>query len=153
MSVPEANALSPAPVMINALIERSALMLSQIEAICSYMAKVSALRACGRLKVIRAMPSSTVWIRSSSVLMGAFRSDALADRGHLLVHGKGQRVARLWPVEGDTGDAVLDRMDQVFIGAHGSVHGNALPFVSLVVAVRSESYRMDLLLGRLRSSQ
>ena len=59
MSVPEANALSPAPVMISALIERSALMLSQITAICSYIAKVSALRACGRLKVIRAMPSVT----------------------------------------------------------------------------------------------
>jgi hypothetical protein len=59
MSVPEANALSPAPVRIIALIERSALMLSQIAAICSYIAKVSALRARGRLKVRRAMPSST----------------------------------------------------------------------------------------------
>ena len=59
MSVPEANALSPVPVRIIALIERSALTLSQIAAICSYIAKVSALRACGRLKVSRAMPSST----------------------------------------------------------------------------------------------
>ena len=59
MSVPEANAFSPVPVRIIALIERSALTVSQIAAICSYIAKVSALRACGRLKVSRAMPSST----------------------------------------------------------------------------------------------
>ena len=59
MSVPDANALSPAPVRIIALIERSAFTVSQIDAICSYMAKVSALRACGRLNVSRAMPSST----------------------------------------------------------------------------------------------
>ena len=59
MSVPDANALSPAPVRIIALIERSLLTVSQIAAICSYMAKVSALRACGRLNVSRAMPSST----------------------------------------------------------------------------------------------
>ena len=59
MSVPDANALSPVPVRIIALIERSALTVSQIAAICSYIAKVSALRACGRLKVSWAMPSST----------------------------------------------------------------------------------------------
>ena len=34
--------------------------LSQIVAICSYIAKVSALRACGRLKVRWAMPLSIV---------------------------------------------------------------------------------------------
>src|SRR6476646_7401722 len=72
MSVPEANALSPAPVRIIALIERSALMLWQIAAICSYIANVSALRACGRLKVSRAMPSSTTYSRSSVALTGAF---------------------------------------------------------------------------------
>ena len=33
--------------------------ISQFDAICSYIANVSALRACGRLKVIRAIPSST----------------------------------------------------------------------------------------------
>ena len=59
MSVPDANALSPVPVRIIALIERSALTVSQIAAIRSYIANVSALRACGRLKVSRAMPSST----------------------------------------------------------------------------------------------
>ncbi len=59
MSVPDANALSPVPVRIIALIERSAFTVSQIVAICSYIAKVSALRACGRLKVKWAMPSST----------------------------------------------------------------------------------------------
>jgi hypothetical protein len=57
--VPEANALSPAPVRISALIERSALISWQISAMRSYMAKVSALRAWGRLNVIRAMPSVT----------------------------------------------------------------------------------------------
>jgi len=40
-------------------IERSALISWQISAMRSYMAKVMALRACGRLKVIRAMPSWT----------------------------------------------------------------------------------------------
>jgi len=58
MSVPDANAFSPVPVRIIALIERSPFTVSQIAAICSYIAKVSALRACGRLKVIRAMPPS-----------------------------------------------------------------------------------------------
>jgi len=47
MSVPEANAFSPVPVRIIALMERSALTVSQIAAIRSYIAKVSALRACG----------------------------------------------------------------------------------------------------------
>ena len=59
MSVPDANALSPVPVRIITLIERSLLTSSQIDAIRSYIAKVSALRACGRLNVSRAMPSST----------------------------------------------------------------------------------------------
>ncbi len=59
MSVPDANALSPVPVRIITLIERSSFTLAQISAIRSYIAKVSALRACGRLKVSRATPSST----------------------------------------------------------------------------------------------
>jgi len=37
--LPDANALSPAPVRIIALIDRSLLMVSQIAAICSYIAK------------------------------------------------------------------------------------------------------------------
>src|SRR6202012_3575438 len=48
--------------------------------------------------------------------------DALADHGHLFVHRKGQRVARLRTVEGHPGDAVIDRVDQVFIGSYGGVH-------------------------------
>ena len=48
---PRCERFFPAPVRIIALIERSALTVPQIEAIRSYIAKVSALRACGRLKV------------------------------------------------------------------------------------------------------
>jgi hypothetical protein len=57
MSVPEANALSPAPWSTSTLIARSRLASSQIAASRSYIAKVKAFRACGRLNVIRPMPS------------------------------------------------------------------------------------------------
>ena len=57
MSVPAAKALSPAPVNSIALIERSPFASSQISARRSYIAKVSAFRACGRLKVTYATPS------------------------------------------------------------------------------------------------
>jgi hypothetical protein len=57
MSVPEAKALSPAPCSTSTLIVRSRLASSQMAASRSYIAKVKALRACGRLKVIRPMPS------------------------------------------------------------------------------------------------
>ena len=59
MSVPDANALSPAPVKISTLIDLSAFACSQISARRSYIANVKALRACGRLKVTRPMPSRT----------------------------------------------------------------------------------------------
>jgi hypothetical protein len=59
MSVPDAKALSPAPVRIRTFRLSSVLAASQISASRSYIAKVSALRACGRLKVIRPMPSRT----------------------------------------------------------------------------------------------
>src|SRR6185503_9497085 len=49
--------------------------------------------------------------------------DGLADRGHLLVHRKGQRIARLRPFEGYPGDAVLDGIEQVFGTGDGGVHG------------------------------
>src|SRR3954464_5918509 len=59
MSVPEANALSPAPVKIRTLMARSWFAFSQISARRSYIWKVKALRACGRLKVTRPTPSRT----------------------------------------------------------------------------------------------
>lgn len=59
MSVPAANALSPAPVKTSARIDRSASIPAQISARRSYMLNSMALRACGRLKVTRAMPSRT----------------------------------------------------------------------------------------------
>jgi hypothetical protein len=59
MSVPDAKALSPAPVRISALSEESSLAARQISPRRSYIAKVNALRACGRLKVMRPMPSLT----------------------------------------------------------------------------------------------
>src|SRR4051812_38101382 len=66
MSVPAAKALSPAPVRIIALTDGSWSSASQICAIRSYIANVRALRACGRLKVSRAMPSRTSNSRSAS---------------------------------------------------------------------------------------
>ncbi len=53
MSVPAAKALSPAPVITSALASCVIPMRPQISATPSYIAKVSALRACGRLKVIQ----------------------------------------------------------------------------------------------------
>src|ERR1044072_7138980 len=59
MSVPEANALSPAPVRIKALRAEFSFASWQISARRSYIWNVKALRACGRLKVIRPIPSRT----------------------------------------------------------------------------------------------
>src|ERR1051325_9521452 len=57
MSVPEAKALSPAPVRISTLMARLQSASWQISARRSYISKVNALRACGRLKVTRPTPS------------------------------------------------------------------------------------------------
>src|SRR3954463_900060 len=70
MSVPAANALSPPPVIRIARTERSSFAASQISARRSYMAKVSAFLACGRLNVTYATPSRTSW--SSSGVMPSF---------------------------------------------------------------------------------
>src|SRR4051812_45638651 len=59
ISVPAAKARSPAPVMMRTRSEPSVGTVSQISATRSYMAKVKALRVCGRLKVIVPMPSAT----------------------------------------------------------------------------------------------
>ena len=59
MSVPAANAFSPAPVSTSAFTLSFPLPPAQIAASCSYIGKVSALRAWGRLKTIVPMPSST----------------------------------------------------------------------------------------------
>src|SRR5205085_3456027 len=47
----------------------------------------------------------------------------LANLGHLLVHRKRQRVARLRPIEGDAGDAVRNGIDQIFTRTYRGVHG------------------------------
>src|SRR4029077_6461802 len=70
MSVPEANALSPAPVKIRTLMARSRFACWQISATRSYIWKVNALRACGRLKVTRPMPSRTSKRMSLCSVMG-----------------------------------------------------------------------------------
>src|SRR5215813_8736439 len=59
MSVPDAKALSPAPWNMSTLIERSLLASSHTCASRSYIAKVKALRAWGRLNVARPIPSFT----------------------------------------------------------------------------------------------
>src|SRR5277367_1829311 len=64
MSVPAANALSPAPVITTARMRGSWPASPQISPSRSYMAKVSELRASGRLKVMRAIPSRTSKSRS-----------------------------------------------------------------------------------------
>ena len=53
MSVPAAKALSPAPVITRALTSWVWPTRPQISAKPSYIAKVRALRACGRLNVIQ----------------------------------------------------------------------------------------------------
>src|SRR5580704_309731 len=57
MSVPDAKALSPAPVSTSTLMAWSLFAWRQISASRSYIANVKALRACGRLKVTRPIPS------------------------------------------------------------------------------------------------
>src|SRR5436309_15559974 len=64
MSVPDAKALSPAPWNTSTLIERSLFACSHTSASRSYIAKVKALRACGRLNVERPTPSCTLKRRS-----------------------------------------------------------------------------------------
>jgi hypothetical protein len=59
MSVPAPNARPPAPVMMRALTEPSVGTPAQISPSRSYMPKVSALCAAGRLKVMRPMASLT----------------------------------------------------------------------------------------------
>src|SRR5262245_12094006 len=68
MSVPDAKALSPAPWNMSTLIERSLLPCSHICASRSYIAKVKALRACGRLNVARPTPSLTSNRRSLALV-------------------------------------------------------------------------------------
>src|SRR4051794_8725281 len=72
MSVPDANALSPAPVRTSTLRLSSEFAASQISARRSYIAKVSALRACGRLKVMRPTPSRTSKRRSVDAVVVSF---------------------------------------------------------------------------------
>src|SRR3954462_10535331 len=92
MSLPAAKALSPPPVIRIARTERSALAWSQISARRSYMAKVSALRACGRLKGTYAAPSRPS-CRSSSMgfAFGCFVDATIAarrsDSMHKLIAG------------------------------------------------------------------
>ena len=65
MSVPAAKALPPAPTITIARTDPSVGMVAQIAASRSYIAKVRALRASGRLNVTQRMPS-----RSSSISSG-----------------------------------------------------------------------------------
>ena len=75
ISVPAENAFSPAPVRISTLMESSAFTASQACASFSYISKVQALRASGRLMVILATPpltsKSKSWAWLSSVIMNS----------------------------------------------------------------------------------
>src|SRR3954465_12352442 len=64
MSVPDANAFSPAPRSTMACRPGSSFAAAQIFASSSYMAKVRALRASGRLKVTQAPSPRRSWTRS-----------------------------------------------------------------------------------------
>src|SRR3954466_9166503 len=64
MSVPEANAFSPAPRSTMACRPGSSFAAAQIFASSSYIAKGRALRASGRLKVIQATSPRLSWTRS-----------------------------------------------------------------------------------------
>ena len=77
MSVPEANALSPAPVRIKALSAGLPFASWQISARRSYIWNVNALRACGRLKVITA--NSVAHLEQD--IVGLFRHDASLSPG------------------------------------------------------------------------
>src|SRR5690348_17010521 len=77
MSVPEANAFSPAPRSTITRSVGSPFAASQIFASSSYIAKVRALRASGRLKVIQATSPRRSWSRSG---MGVSRESKKACR-------------------------------------------------------------------------
>ena len=68
MSVPETNARPPAPRRTRTRIPSSASTSSQRSWSASYIAKVIALRACGRLKVMTAVDPRRSKSRSSSAM-------------------------------------------------------------------------------------
>jgi hypothetical protein len=68
MSVPDTKALSPAPRRMRTRTESSVSIRRQISPMRSYIAKVIALRASGRLKVSQAMPDGFTSKRISSLM-------------------------------------------------------------------------------------
>src|SRR5947209_18050210 len=81
MSVPAANAVSPAPVSTSALTFRSVSTCPQISASRSYIAKVSALRDAGRLNVMKPTPSTVLYRRSSIEVIFALAAGLSGRRG------------------------------------------------------------------------
>ncbi len=71
MSVPAAKAFSPAPVMTSALTDLSSWIRRHCVTSPSYIAKVSALRAWGRLRTMRAMAPSCETSSSSVPVEGS----------------------------------------------------------------------------------
>ncbi len=74
MSVPAAKARPPAPVMMSAFTGPGTVRLAQISPSRSYMAKVRALWAAGRLKAIVPTSPSTLYSSSSPELALIVRS-------------------------------------------------------------------------------
>src|SRR5688572_26496116 len=125
MSVPAANALSPPPVIRIALTERSWFAWLQISARRSYMAKVRALRACGRLKVTYATPSRTSW-RSSSVIPKRYPEIGVRARIGV-AHAAKRPHVRLPAREGRGPRAGVLRADPRFQARQGTGRGRGLP--------------------------
>src|SRR5215471_16687519 len=76
MSVPDTNALPPAPFRMKTRMSGSVSTFSQAATSASYMAHVIALRACGRLKVSTANGGS-IWKMVSAVVIEALRISAM----------------------------------------------------------------------------
>src|SRR5439155_1125578 len=102
MSVPEAKAFSPAPRRTITRSVSSLLASSQMRASSSYIAKVRALRASGRLKVIQATSPRRSCSRSG---MSCPRGNFLHDiaRGRICLHLPAEDVVRVHGVGEDDG--------------------------------------------------
>src|SRR3954451_23936624 len=120
MSVPDANALSPAPVKISTLMARSPFASRQISATRSYIWNVNALRACGRLKVTRPMPSRTSKRMSLCSVMGVS-----CRRGSLMMRGGGSSSERERRQCAQVAHALCRRELGIFVRQVGAVDPHA----------------------------
>src|SRR5436305_2195392 len=98
MSVPDAKALSPAPRSTIARSDPSSFAAAQMRANSSYIAKVRALRASGRLNVTQATSPRRSWRRSGMQRLRGLGDGARFEHRidlRIAIAGFGQYLARV----------------------------------------------------------